>query len=842
VDILYTRVERLVPHCFRGTFEHHVEACQREGITLACLAHDGEWNDWLAKSRQVMIHLAAQRYDHVFFNDMHAEGYYSLLERKTANPDFAGTSMAVVLHSATQWIAELNQQAVSSIEDIRLIEMERRCIELADAVISPSAYMLAKYKGYGWKTPDGTRVIPNLLPTEGQRFGPERRTRRVDEIVFFGRLERRKGIWLFCDAIDRLKHEIGDVRITFLGKLTTEDGELTGFPLLKRAAAWPFEIDIIHDFDREQALGYLKAGHRLAVMPAREDNSPCAILECLHEGIPFAAASGSGGQELIARDCWDENLFQPTVGALTEKLRSILRHGAATGLPATHPDQNETAILGWLSQTLTAAGVPRPRVRPPRSLAPRIESTPFHQIVLLSDGREGLDRRIAAIERAVELHPIRAAVTVLTDLSSGWTDQHSTHLDRLGVRVADVRSFPELATSLSQRSAAVAFARLTEPVTPAWLARAEHCFRHADDISALTGLTAVPDPSPQELPNYFGPNAPGDKVLDHRVGNAPVLFPLASDTNSGFISVRSDILERVTGISPFDDQYGRFKTAQDWVHEVVVRLVQHGKRFEVLAAPVLTAALVEEPSPVFWHGRTARSLVGSQLGHAPGSEQALLARLGMEANLAAGKKRAAAERLTHLSEKLGRRLDDPSLYGSDERTARALAAMARASGQIELAHELTAFDLLSRRDGAQEPQAPRRRRAPESDGDPSVRPRGRGCLHGAQPDPRMVVQDDRGRPRDGDPPEHLFRRSSDGDVQRPRPDRRQSPERRRPPSLRVLQASSFQGGHDDQGRGRPLRLRACRPSRRGRSIGRGAARDCPDPLRHQPVNRDGEPA
>jgi hypothetical protein len=76
----------------------------------------------------------------------------------------------------------------------------------------------------------------------------------------------------------------------------------------------------------------------------------------------------------------------------------------------------------------------------------------------------------------------------------------------------------------------------------------------------------------------------------------------------------------------------------------------------------------------------------------------------MEANLAAGKKRAAAERLTHLSEKLGRRLDDPSLYGSDERTARALAAMARASGQIELAHELTAFDLLSLRDGAQEPR------------------------------------------------------------------------------------------------------------------------------------------
>jgi glycosyltransferase involved in cell wall biosynthesis len=703
VEILYTRVERWEPHCFRGSFEDQVNAYQRNGIRLRCLAHDGKWNDWLAKSYQVMTHLAAHRYDHVFFNDMHGEGYYSILERQTGSPHFAGTTMAVVLHSATQWIAELNQQGVNSIDDIRLIEMERRCIELADAVISPSAYMLTKYKGYGWKIPDNSRIIPNLLPFESRREDQEINTCRTDEIVFFGRLERRKGLWLFCDAIDRVKHEIGDVKITFLGKLTTEEGELTGYPLLKRAAAWPFEIDILHDFDREQALNYLRAGRRMAIMPALEDNSPCAILECLYEGIPFAASSGSGGQELIAQESREQTLFEPTVGGLTERLRSILREGAVTARSATHPNQNEKAILSWLSQTLLDHQVRQGQVGGFPSSASQAKRTPFHHLVILVGPRGALDHRSDDLEQAVALHPVGTPVTVLTDMSDASASQYSARLDRRWVTIVDVRRFQEFLTSLAQDSAAVAFSHVTQPVTPAWLDRAEACYRQGD-ISALTGLAAVTARPSQDLPHYFSSHDRNGRVVDFRIGNAPLLFPLAPDTNSGFISIRADVLAKISSISPFDHQYSRFKRTQEWVHEVVVRLVEQRERFEVLPDPVLNNTLAEEPSPVSWHERTARSLVGSQLDYVPGSEQALLARLAIETNLGAAKKRTAADRLAHLSATLGRRLDDLAFYASDEQTARTLASMAKASGQVELAHELMTAQLLSRRDGVQEPR------------------------------------------------------------------------------------------------------------------------------------------
>ena len=68
---------------------------------------------------------------------------------------------------------------------------------------------------------------PNIVdfsnvPVVDQRPGPRRQHGDVVEsrdLVFFGRLEARKGIEIFCSAVDLL-HERGEVpdSVTFLGK------------------------------------------------------------------------------------------------------------------------------------------------------------------------------------------------------------------------------------------------------------------------------------------------------------------------------------------------------------------------------------------------------------------------------------------------------------------------------------------------------------------------------------------------------------------------------------------------------------------------------------------------
>ncbi|WP_176556305.1 glycosyltransferase family 4 protein [Rubellimicrobium rubrum] len=704
VDILYTRVERRTPFCFRGSFEDQVDLFRQKGIRLICLSHDGEWNDWLAKSYQVMLHLQARRYDLVFFNDMHGSGYYSQLARKTASPDFARTPMVVVAHSATQWVMEMNQDPITSVQDVRLVEIERRSIELADALISPSAYMLDRYKGYGWTLPDNTVVLPNLLPKDSRSRRPELRASPVDEIVFFGRLERRKGLWLFCEALNRIKHEMGDLKVTFLGRMTEEEGELTGFPVLKRSAGWPFEVQILHNFDREQAINYLKAGRRVAVMPAAQDNSPCAILECLYEGIPFVASSGSGGQELIAKECWASNLFEPTVEGLSHTLRSIRRNGAATGLPATDPDQNERMMMDWLEQIITASRLPSQDRARPGVRADRPEGSARRHLLLLASARVDPVETAASIERALTGTLGAVDVTVLTDDPPALIDRIPDRFLTGVVTVADVRIYQEVLLSFASTSTIIGLSHASQPITPDWLERAERCFGDVRDIVALTGLAATTAEAPRDPRPYISDGPEGRKVREFPVGHSRILFPLALDTNSGFIAIRPEAIAIVGEIGPFDERYERFKRMQDWVHEIVLRLDEQGHRFEILADCALDGVAVDQPSPVFRLGQSARSLIGSRPGYSPGSEPALLARLAAETMVASERRRSAADCLGYLSAKLAQPLGDPTLYATEEATARTLIAMAQASGQTELAHELAAERLMPE---GEEPQVRR---------------------------------------------------------------------------------------------------------------------------------------
>jgi glycosyltransferase involved in cell wall biosynthesis len=75
----------------------------------------------------------------------------------------------------------------------------------------------------------------------------------------------------------------------------------------------------------EQAVSYLAAGGRLAVMPSLLDASPYSVLECLHAGIPFVASDLPGIADLINTNDWPRVLVpsNDTV-ALAARLKQVL--------------------------------------------------------------------------------------------------------------------------------------------------------------------------------------------------------------------------------------------------------------------------------------------------------------------------------------------------------------------------------------------------------------------------------------------------------------------------------------------------------------------------------------
>lgn len=85
-----------------------------------------------------------------------------------------------------------------------------------------------------------------------------------------------------------------------------------------------FDVQIITDADREQALEYISGSDRLVVIPSLNDNLPYTIMECLIKKVDFLASAVGGIPELVFPEDRGNTLFKPNIAALSEKLRARL--------------------------------------------------------------------------------------------------------------------------------------------------------------------------------------------------------------------------------------------------------------------------------------------------------------------------------------------------------------------------------------------------------------------------------------------------------------------------------------------------------------------------------------
>jgi glycosyltransferase involved in cell wall biosynthesis len=435
VTVLYTQVWEGEPLCTEKTWEYWVKALRIKGIDLTHIPHRGRYADWRQKSWLVKDHLAQQPYDVVYFNEHHGSGYYAMAAKRAGLSPYAEQIHCVITHGSIEWVLNTNDQYIERTSDLEMIGFERRSVEWADVVIGPSDYLLSEYEKYGWALPRRTYCQPYPLLRAPAEFDTDSRT--VDEIVFFGRLEARKGLWLFCEAIDRLAERLRGKTVTFMGRITDVAGFASGALIVARSAKWPFRVRLLTRFGPPQALAYLKQPNRLAVMPSLADNSPCVVYECMENAIPFLTTRGSGADELVHPDCWPDVMVHPTVDALAERLAQVLDRGAKLAKPRFDPADNLrtwSAWHAWLSENRSTLGSPAAEL----PLAPQPGETTDEAVVLLvtidSGGRE-LSPLVDNTMRHIEHLGARAGHLVLTTrrgpvkaLLSEILDAHASRL------------------------------------------------------------------------------------------------------------------------------------------------------------------------------------------------------------------------------------------------------------------------------------------------------------------------------------------------------------------------------------------------------------------------------
>ncbi len=278
-------------------------------------------------------------------------GAFHVVQAKRQQMHYRHLQIMINTHSPESWALEGNFALPESPDFLERDFMERKSVEMADWVISPSHYMLDWMRQHRWVVPVDARSIPNLPADTGDQDTSPRSEQPVTDIIFFGRLEIRKGLGLFCDALDRIpeneRERIG--RIIFLGKPVARQGFNSVSYIERRKSRWSTPVEIWPQFNRDQALDVLRKPGLLAVIASLSENSPYTVVECLHHGIAFLASKVGGIPELIDPADRDRILFDPNPGMLASLLTRTLQDHIPTARPARSPAQIEgmwSALLG----------------------------------------------------------------------------------------------------------------------------------------------------------------------------------------------------------------------------------------------------------------------------------------------------------------------------------------------------------------------------------------------------------------------------------------------------------------------------------------------------------------
>lgn len=372
---------------------------------------------FLRLSHDAFVWLSERRFDVVHFADWTGLGFFATAAKRQGLA-FADTTMVVGLHGPTRWVRSVTGGGLEGPGELAVDFLERRSVELADLVVSPSRHLLDWVRASGWVLPPRAEVRQNILPSPASSPpATAAPLRPVRELVFFGRLETRKGVSLFCDALDRLARDAtahdADLQITFLGGSAPVEGEDGSVYVRRRAAGWPWPTAFRHELASADALAYLAGNGRLAVMPSRIENSPCVVVECVIRGVPFLASRVGGTAELIVEDDADTVLFAPDADTLANRLAHTLQDGAATArLRIPQPD----VAANWLAwHVATARNTNATIIAPPPDVSDEYALLAGPHFRLM----DGAEERMTAVARRTGAEIVTGAVDA-ADGSRRW--------------------------------------------------------------------------------------------------------------------------------------------------------------------------------------------------------------------------------------------------------------------------------------------------------------------------------------------------------------------------------------------------------------------------------------
>ena len=302
-------------------------------IHLAQLSGLQEW-DWLEYENYSALFFTQAITNHfqnstvyVEFAEMCGLGHYTI-QAKKAGVIGENCITAVTMHSGQEWIYQANGKYIIDAPDWyrQACLFEQLSFENADLAFFLSHFLKAKVESFGWKT-DRALYLPYCFPIMEELLEnsrdleypkPEIEAGKIP-IAFFGRLEERKGLQTFIQAIQSLDAELAQkIHIVFCGKIVNLYTEalrhLNSQEYIDRELGEWCNYSIMNGLFSQQAVKLVsELPNAIVCLTSPEENFPNSSLEMGQLPISLIASATGGFQEtlgLIERtDCvrW----FQP---------------------------------------------------------------------------------------------------------------------------------------------------------------------------------------------------------------------------------------------------------------------------------------------------------------------------------------------------------------------------------------------------------------------------------------------------------------------------------------------------------------------------------------------------
>ena len=297
------------------------------------------------------LQLRNQNFDIIHFQGAQGLGYYTALA-KSQGLDFDKSLICVDLHGPAYWGMYGNEEVVPGPDEMLKFYLERKSVELADVLISPSQYLVSWAESAGWKLPQ-RKFVEQFPISWNESLSYRGKTSNFKEIIFYGRLETRRGIVEFCDALDALPNNLLQhlgVSVTFLGGHGSPRWVHSAEYLSQRGHRWSHHWKVISDFPQDEEMKYIAGRDALVVIPYREDSMGYSVLECLRAGAPMIAADIQTFREIIDPRDHKSVLFKNDAAGLSAKINTALKEGVKRARFSAHPKATAKNWGSWHSK------------------------------------------------------------------------------------------------------------------------------------------------------------------------------------------------------------------------------------------------------------------------------------------------------------------------------------------------------------------------------------------------------------------------------------------------------------------------------------------------------------